>query len=375
MEDDLAGRAIPTEVPGPTEPLVAFHPDRAVGAPFFAAPEASVGSAPVDEERASVEGSPFLRAPAAVPEKIVPKQHPLSAAPAPKTLPVIPAEEEAAPVVFSLAPQSIRSSLRLSPTILPRFRQSLATIFRDRKMRFVAMAAAFLVVAGIVGGAAWWYWQGKSVLVEQPNTQADSSRKASEIPPERPVQAKYLAEQPNILSFDTETVTAEQIKSTLLQAGQTIQRENLPGAIEFLIRDQKLNPLAFSRFAYLAGLDLPAELLGALDESFSLYVFIDDGRPRVALLVYLKDETVFAAELKKNEKNLAQAIDPLFLDVTTAPKTNLVFRDGAYLERPVRFVNVDPSLGLSVDHAVRGRQWILGTSKDSLRAVLDKTGL
>jgi hypothetical protein len=189
---------------------------------------------------------------------------------------------------------------------------------------------------------------------------------------EPPPQAKYLAEQPNILSFNVETVTPEEIKRALLQAGQTIERDHLSGAIEFLVRDQKLNPLALSRFAYLAKLEFPGDLLGTLDEPFSLYIALDNGRPRVVLLAYMKDQAVFTAELQKNERNLALAMEPLFLDMTTAPKSNLVFKGGTYLETPVRFTNVDATLGLSIDYAVRGQQWIIGTSKDSLRSVLDK---
>jgi hypothetical protein len=231
------------------------------------------------------------------------------------------------------------------------------------------------VVVVIAGAYLWW----RSILEDDPN-QPDVRVESPTVPSNQlktePVsQAKYLVEQPNILTFDIETVTAEQIKNGLLQAAQTIKKDSLPGAIEFLIRDQKLNPLAFTRFAYLAKLNLPAELLGTLDEPFSLYVIIDNGRPRLAILVYVKDEPAFAAKLLLNESKLAQAMEPLFLDVTTAPKNNLIFRDGTYLERPVRFTNVDASIGLSVDYAVRGRQWIIGTSKDSLRAVLDKTGL
>ncbi|MFZ1626820.1 MAG: hypothetical protein WAT81_03405, partial [Candidatus Moraniibacteriota bacterium] len=254
---------------------------------------------------------------------------------------------------------------------------SLLSIFQDRKLRFAAVIAVLLTVVVLIAGLYFWWSSSKEEEKEgQPDVQVESPKIPETKPRVEPLsQAKYFANQPNILSFDTETVTADQIKNTLLQVGQAIKKDNLPGAVEFLVRDQKLNPLAFSRFAYLAKLNIPAELLGTLDEAFSLYVVIDETRPRLVLLSYIKDQPAFTVELQRNEKNLAQAIDSLFLDVTTAPKGNLTFRDGTYLERPVRFTNVDASIGLSVDYAVRGRQWIIGTSRSSLRAVLDKTGL
>ncbi len=367
MEDDIAGREIPTEIAKPAEPLVTFRPDAAVGAPFFAAPGVAVGSEP---EAVPAESSPFLAETSEPAIEIAPEaptfDPPLSGTV--QETSAVTSETVAFTTVHQPAAPAFQASM-------PRFFRGLPGLFQDRRIRIVSIIAGILLLAALgAGGYLWWQSsQGSGgtaeVKVESPLMPEATLRAESQS------QAKYLTAQPNILSFDTETVTADQIKSTLLQAGQAIKKDNLPGAVEFLIRDQKLNPLAFSRFAYLAKLNIPAELLGTLDEPFSIYVFIDDGRPRVALLAYAKDAPAFEAELKKNEKNLAAALEPLFLDVTTAPKNNLTFRDGAYLERPVRFTNVDASLGLSVDYAVRGRQWIVGTSKDSLRAVLDKTGL
>ena len=367
MEDDIAGREIPTEIAKPAEPLVTFRPDAAVGAPFFAAP----GVAAPEAESVPPESSPFLAETTEAPAEVT-VEAPTFDPPLPTAAPETSPSEESETVNFSTEHQPAAPAFQAS---LPRLFRSLPGLFQDRRIRVVSIVAVILLLAAVGAGGYFW-WQSlrnsggaSGVKVESPKIPETTLRVESQS------QAKYLTAQPNILSFDTETVTADQIKSTLLQAGQTIQKDNLPGAVEFLIRDQKLNPLAFSRFAYLAKLNVPAELLGTLDEPFSLYIFIDDGRPRVALLAYAKDTPAFEAELKKNEKNLAVALEPLFLDVTTAPKNNLTFRDGAYLERPVRFTNVDDSLGLSVDYAVRGRQWIIGTSKDSLRSVLDKTGL
>lgn len=368
MEDDIAGREIPTEIAEPTEPLVTFRPDAAVGAPFFAAPGVAVAP---ESGPAPVESSPFLAETAEAPVEAAPET-PTFDPPLQPVAPETPPAGESETVAFTTEHQPAAPAFQAS---MPRLFRSLPGLFQDRRIRIVSIVAVILLLVAIGAGGYFW-WQSirnssgaTEVKVESPKIPETTLRAESQS------QAKYLTAQPNILSFDTETVTADQIKSTLLQAGQTIQKDGLPGAVEFLIRDQKLNPLAFSRFAYLAKLNIPAELLGTLDEPFSLYIFIDDDRPRVALLAYAKDTPAFEAELKKNEKNLAAALEPLFLDVTTAPKNNLTFRDGTYLERPVRFTNVDASLGLSVDYAVRGRQWIIGTSKDSLRSVLDKTGL
>lgn len=369
MEDDIAGREVPTEMAKPAEPLVTFRPDAAVGAPFFAAP--GVAAAP-ETESVPAESSPFLAETVETPAEVT-VETPTFDPPLVTAAPETSSSEESETVAFTTERQPTAPAFQASS--ISRLFRSLPGLFQDRRIRIVSIVAVILLLVAVgAGGYFWWQSIRNSDDVSEMKVESPKIPETT-LHAESQSQAKYLTAQPNILSFDTETVTAEQIKSTLLQAGQAIQRDNLPGAVEFLVRDQKLNPLAFSRFAYLAKLAIPGELLGTLDEPFSLYITIDDGRPRAAILAYAKDAPAFEAELKKSEKNLAAALEPLFLDVTTAPKTNLTFRDSTYLERPIRFSNVDASLGLSVDYAVRGRQWIIGTSKDSLRSVLDKTGL
>ncbi len=380
MEDDLTGRNVPTKIPEKKEPLVSFNPNAREGAPFYAAP--GVDTAEVMPNPS--ETSPFLQSPEADPLSVKEGAKTASAAP-PTVLPVVPAhsavseqhfDTEAKPVALNIAQPTVGGAsfegmLPSRPGLLHR----LKTLLTGEKTKWIRLGTVLVAVVLSLGG--WYVWQR---MTDKPAIPGEIANDPIRPNPEKSLPAtttppKYQSDQPNVLSFNTETVTAEEIKSTLLQAGQGIKKDGLSDAVEFLIRDQKLNPLALSRFAYLAKLELPAGILEALDEPFSVYVYIDGDRPRAVLLAYIKNQETFSLELQKDEGLLPSALDPLYLDMTTAPKRNLAFRDGMYLERPVRFTNVDASLGLSVDYAVRGKQWVIGTSKNSLRAVLDKTGL
>lgn len=379
MEDDITGREIPTEIPKIQEPLVSFEPHTTTGAPFYVAP----GSIAADPKPSPESPSPFVPKPttSSTAKSVTPPHRAVatSRGAAPAALPVVSPEREPktkpknAP---QLPPRPVASSKPAVQTSQGENR--IQAYFREHRMSSI-IALGVMGALILAGGAGYFWWSRKPVAAPVVDTPTPPAVEMPEIEPavklEGSSRAQYSLEQPNILSFDTETITAESIKQTLLQVGQSIKQDDLSGAVEFLIRDQKLNPLALSRFAYLAKLRFPDELLGTLDESFSLYVVLDASRPRVVLLTNVKNEAAFTTELKRSEKSLAQVLEPLFLDVTTAPKTNLTFRDSRYLERPVRFVNVDASLGLSVDYAVREKQWLVGTSKQALRAVLDKTGL
>lgn len=380
MEDDLTGRNVPTKIPEKKEPLVSFNPNAREGAPFYAAPGVDTAEAMPNPS----ETSPFLQSPEADSLPVKEGVETASAAP-PTALPVVPAhsdvseqrfDTEAKPVALNIAqPAAGGASFEGMLPSRPGLSHRLKTLLTGEKTKWILLGTVLVAVVLSLGG--WYVWQRITDKPAIPGEIANDPIKPNQ---EKPLPAnatppKYQSDQPNVLSFNTETVTAEEIKSALLQAGQGIKKDGLSDAVEFLIRDQKLNPLALSRFAYLAKLELPAGILEALDEPFSVYVYIDGDRPRAVLLAYIKNQEAFSLELQKDEGLLPSALDPLYLDMTTAPKRNLVFRDGTYLERPVRFTNVDATLGLSVDYAVRGKQWVVGTSKNSLRAVLDKTGL
>ncbi|MFA9262395.1 MAG: hypothetical protein ACEQSB_03505 [Undibacterium sp.] len=408
MGDDLAGREVPTKLVPKTEPLVGFDPNATTGAAFYAAPGVvtaeSMGNSPEtspffqeaeESKEPSVSGPTDTPVPVAEPVVVVQQPSPspslvqenvsIAAAAPPKELPVVsenslkPEEklsEESQPVALNVIQAQPGASFE---GVLPTSNQAmtrLKDVLSQGKLKWLLLAGTGVLLILIGGGVYFWRMSQDKASIPGEITNSPLKPSTDKTTQTEPApQKQYQADQPNILSFDTETVTPAEIKAALLQAGQGIKKDGLTGAVEFIVRDQKLNPLALSRFAYLAKIELPTSLLEILDESFSIYIFIDQDRPRAVLLAYAKDQEALSMELQKNEKSLPTAIEPLFLDMTTAPKSNLSFRDGSYLERPVRFTNVDAALGLSVDYAVRGKQWIIGTSKDSLRAVLDKTGL
>ncbi len=112
--------------------------------------------------------------------------------------------------------------------------------------------------------------------------------------------------------------------------------------------------------------------MNALDENFSIFFFLDGTEPRMGLQVTIKEKEAFTTALSTAEGTLPKTLEPFFLDKTTAPKTGLVFRSGVYQEQPVRYTNVDPAMNLSVDYAMRGHIWLMGTSQNTLRMLLDQ---
>ncbi len=366
MADDLAGKAIP-EVSH--QPLVAFQPGQTGEAAFYAAPAIQEPVATASVPMSNEAPSPFLTeaAPGTVPPETVPVLPPPPSEEA-MLLDQMQALEQSIPVaVKPYAADALPPSGR-APSLWERIKQAKSKLG-------IGLGIGVLVLSVGFGGWYWWQSRGQSakpIVSEAPiqETAPVAELKVQE-PLPQPPQA-YSATQPNLFSFNTETVTAESISIEFLKVARAIEQEALRQPIEFLVRDQNYNPLAFSRFAYLLGLTLPADLLTTLDEPFSLYFYLDQDRPRMGLAVTIRDKAAFQQMITTTEALLPKIFEPLYLDKTTAPKTDLAFRSGLYREQLVRFVNIDAAMNLTFDYAVREQLWIIGTSQATLRALLDR---
>lgn len=367
MADDLAGKA---KVEASHEPLVAFQPGQTGEAAFYAAPAIQEPIATASMTESSAAPSPFL-----VETAPLPAQGDQSPVESP-----IPVEEAALIDQMQELERSIPVPVQPLPEgAIPVTAHPLTFVERLKRHKRgigIGIGIGILVLAG--SGGFWYWWQSRmkettpmisETLIQETTPIVDVQVRE----PEPEAVQHYSPTQPNLLSFNTETVTAEMITTEFLQVARVIEQDTIRQPVEFLVRDQNYNPLAFSRFVYLLGLALPPELLSTLDEEFSLFVVLDQDRPRMGLVVKIRDKAAFQDAMNASETLLPKVMEPFYLDTTTAPKTNLVFRSGLYQEQLVRFVNIDPAMNLTLDYAVREQQWFLGTSQMTLRAMLDRS--
>lgn len=243
-------------------------------------------------------------------------------------------------------------------------------ISADNKRAIMMIGGAF-VVALIAGGITWYFLRSPSEEAAISVGFVDETP-VTPVAPETPVdKAPYAADTPNYLTIDTETVTPESLGTLLSQAGTKMLAANMIGPVEFLPTDKNNNPIAFSRFAYLMNIELSEELLASLGESFSLYIYNDNKKARIGLVLLLKDPAK-AGKLITSQESALPLLFRTVLYQGVSLARGLEFRSGAYKTMQVRFVNVDATQGLSFDYVLRGNEWFIGTSKDTLRMILDQ---
>lgn len=228
-----------------------------------------------------------------------------------------------------------------------------------------------VLILAMLAGGAYYYWQGEVALSTMPAVISKNDVVVSpSIKKEAPL-SPYAPDKPNFLSFNTETVTAGMIRQELEKAGKLIVEANMNAPVEFLVTDQNNNPLAFSRFALLAEISLPDDVLSQLEESFALFLLNDGGVPRAAFAFSLKDGEAAKEAIARNESVLPFAFRGLMLESDVSVPKSMTLRSGSFRNVVVRYVNIDESKNLSFDYIFWKNSWYISTSKNSLRAILN----
>lgn len=249
----------------------------------------------------------------------------------------------------------------------------------SKKVKILLIAGGVIVVSAIFGGAAYYYFLTKSSSEEVSSglEPVPSSEQGEQLPGAGPAplaaeSAPFSPDKPNYLPLNSETAVAEEVRSVFSQTASSIMAADIYQPIEFLITDQNNNPIAFSRLAYMLNLELSEGLLNLIGESFSLYIYNDFGQPRLGLVLAFDDAALASQAIAREESGLPFALRTLLYDPSLAIPRESVFRSGAYGTETVRFTNMEGAENVSFDYVLRGKQWFIGSSKGTLRAVLDK---
>lgn len=258
----------------------------------------------------------------------------------------------------------------VAPGLEPLHLEDEEEVYGMTRKKWLFAGGGILLLALILGGVAWYFMRSTSVITE-------GAPSVPVTPVTLPVEAPVILEPPfsvekaNYLSVDTETMTAESLSVLLKQSADRMTAAKMTLPVEFLVTDKNNNPIAFSRFAYLLKLEIPKDLLATIGESFSLFLFNGGERVSLGLSLRFNDETVGRDLINKKESSLPLFFRTLLFNGATLPK-QIIFRSSTYNSVPVRFVNVDSARALSLDYALREKEWLLGGSKETLRAMIDK---
>jgi len=237
--------------------------------------------------------------------------------------------------------------------------------------RFVIPIAA-IFLAAIVTGATWYALSAPKRTQDQ-SENAPLEEPAQQNDPAVPENTVALSsEMPNYLILDTEAAdsTPSGITGLLDETEQQVKDANPAFPVEFIIRDANNHPIAFSRLAFLLGLDFPSDILSSFDEEFSLYYVVDKGEIRRALSIRVRPDNDVFGSIRSKETGMPTWFGSLLYGSSLSVPETAEFMDGTYGTLATRFANFTGTGSLSLDYAVLDDSLVIGTSKDSFRAAL-----
>ncbi len=251
---------------------------------------------------------------------------------------------------------------------------------KNNNLKKIFLMLVFALIIAIFAAGGYYFWltrSGKNEVSNVSQSREDESGKQS-VPEENMVEIetpknKFSNDKPNYLRMDIENTDAKKIKQLLEQTAEDIKKENISMPIEFHVVDSNNNKVPFLVFALLANIQLPKTIFEQLDDTFSLYCHIDKNRSRLGVSITVKDKPKISSILKKEEANLHKYFQPIIL-AEIKNVNPVVYKDNQYNNHTIRYLNLDESNAgdVALDYVLAGQQLIIGTSKNSMWAILDK---
>ena len=238
-----------------------------------------------------------------------------------------------------------------------------------------------IVIVSFAGG--YYFWISREVLVadkDQEEANQEGAKieelKAKEIKVEeiKNIESipKYLSDKPNFFPIDTENPSYENFKNSVAQTASEIKNLGIKEPVEFILTNSERAPVYFSVFKTLSGIKLSDNLMKALGNSFSFFAYNDSGNIRMALLIEVQDQARVLSFIRTEEPKLLAELAPLFFEGAPSPKGKIEFKDNNYKGVDIRYFNLTDDHSTSIDYAFANGKLIIGTSKNSMWAAVDK---
>lgn len=236
----------------------------------------------------------------------------------------------------------------------------------QRTGRSVVIVAFLILIAGL---GAYYFITVRNATPEASVTSTDSSANS---PSDNYLKnnSEFYPEKPNYLIIDLAETDQSKIKETLSQYADKVAASNISSVVEFLVIDPQKNPIEFSVFSDKINLTLSTSLSAQLEKSFSLFLYNDNGKRRLGLSIDIEDEADVRKAMIQEEESLAEEIESLFM-TSEYHLTSLNYSNSQHDATPIRYSNITSPEDLSIDYAVSGKKLIIGTTKMTLRSILD----
>lgn len=256
---------------------------------------------------------------------------------------------------------------------IPPQKNQIDTFGSSKTLLIIAAIMAFLAFSA--GG--YYFWISREASSKN-SSDAINNVAPEELPLEEPIiiepqPQKFSLDKPNYLIIDSANSNQQNLKSLIMTASENIKELSPQNPIEFIPVDVNNNPITFSDFALISGINLtPAtEYLG---ETFSLYIYPDTDGTKIGLAINLKDKQQALLAMQAKEKTLPQDLSFLFLDTVLPAVSDRSFMAFVGPKYTIRYINLDAvnDGSIAIDYALTDQQLIIASSKNMMFRLMEK---
>ncbi len=231
--------------------------------------------------------------------------------------------------------------------------------------KFVILAIIFLVLI-IAGSGFYYYW----FFLKKTSSPQASSTTATQNKPAPAASSNSQNKNLRQLVVDTSQSPTE-IKSAVQKFSTDFASTAAENDLaEVKILDKNNQPVAKKDFLAGFGLTIPETVTGKLSEDFSLFAKKEQGAVKLGLVFKTVTSANLASEMQNWEPTLLTDLNSLYL-VQTSPSATTAFNSAKYKNADIRYFNFSSPVDTSLDYSVISNFLVIGTSKDSVRSILD----
>jgi len=137
--------------------------------------------------------------------------------------------------------------------------------------------------------------------------------------------------------------------------------------VKIVGKDEK--PIGKKDFFSGVGVTVPDSVLMKLSEDYSLFARKESGSVRLGFVFKTVTSSGLADEMKNWEPTLETDLAPLYIEQATAGTGT--FSSSQYKNADIRYFNFSSPTDTSLDYSVISNFLVIGSSKDTTRAILD----
>lgn len=237
-------------------------------------------------------------------------------------------------------------------------------------MNFIAI---LFLLSGLSGFGFWvyQYWQDNFTFVPEPASETSSPSDQQATPSQDEI-LPFDAGTVNTLQLDTTATDLDTFRTRLFSIAGALASSDVAAPVAFQLTDETGAFVTYAKLSSLLGTSLPAALEPLLDKPFTLYFYKDVGQVRIGLSIESGPDTAkLKSVMTQNEPTLIPAFSPFFLEEGVDNASFEPFSDSLHGAVVIRYSNAAGVEGLSFDYAGDQGRLFIGTSKDTLRALLN----